>query len=192
MIKSIYINSFLFLIVTILILACNQKKEGQNTDSLDSQKIENNTEQTSNAILDLNKRKSLEKLENFEYEKIDGIDLLNLDYLLSNKEIIAKEPDNNQIKTGSIIIYKTSKRLVGKLQILEYKSTLRFKATTYFRDGSDAYQIVDAITLRPMVSFDLDEIIISIKDRDFSWEFSGINWKISPKNNATFYVQTKN
>jgi len=187
MINTKSIISLLFLTATVLILACNPKQEEQTKS--------NNSEPTSTSIssLDVDKIESQKKLENFDYNSLTGIDILNLEHLLSDKVIHATEPDNNQLKAGSIVIYKTSKRLIGKLQIIEHKMNLRFKATTYLRDGSKAYQIVDAITLTPGTSFDLDKVVMTIKDRDFSWDIlPGNKWIISPKNRTKFYVQTKN
>lgn len=188
MTKSKSIISFLFITTTILLFACSPNKEKQNNEP---KKNDTSNEPASIVTLDLDKAESFKKLEKFDYENLTGADLLNLEHLLTDKPITASEP-HNQLKTGSIVLYKTSKRLIGKLQILEHKANLRFQAITYLRDGSKAYQIVDAITLTPGTSFDLDEVIMTIKDRDFSWDIiPGSTWKISPKSRAKFYVQTK-
>ena len=146
-------------------------------------------------ILDLKVQKdqeiALQKMRNSQYDSLSGKDILALESLMNRKPIDASD-STNQLTAGSIIIYRTTRKLVGKMEILEAGHVTKVRTTNYDKFGEKPYQVVPMMHLNPMQSYDLDYVKESIVDRDFMWEPKTMQWRFFvPKNKAKFFFVTK-
>jgi len=181
-----------FLLFSVLFIACNESKVD---DKKAVPKIQTETTHVQ-PILDIAKREDFDlaskKLKQFQYDELNGKDLLALESLMTTNNINGSPSKKNQLTLGSIIVYKTSRKQIGKIEILRHSMNLLVRAITYYPDGSKINQTVDAISIEAGQSYELDRIVKKIGDRDFSWDILPNNvWVFGPKNKAKFYVQTK-
>lgn len=146
-------------------------------------------------ILDIqsqdNQKVALEKMKNFQFDSINGQDILALEALMKSTKIDASD-STNQLTKGSILVYRTTRNLIGKMEILEAGHLTKVKTTNYDKFGEKTYQVVDKMHLNPMQSYDLDYVKETLVDRDFIWEPKTMEWRfLVPKNGSKFFVMTK-
>lgn len=147
------------------------------------------------SILDLTLQKeqkiALQKMKNFEYDSIIGKDIFALESLMTDN-LINGSDSTNQLTPGSIVVYKSTRDLYGKIQIIEHGMITKIRATNYDMQLGKPFQIVDIISIIPMGSYDLDQIEETIRDRDFVWDNKNLNNRyLKPLNGAKFFVVTK-
>jgi hypothetical protein len=95
---------------------------------------------------------------------------------------------DNQLQTGTVLLYKTNDGRFGKMEILEYGYNIRFRCQTYAPNGSTFRQNSN-LTIRGTWSCDLDKAIESNVKSDFLWQqMTSTERQLMPKNGAKFWV----
>ncbi len=74
---------------------------------------------------------------------------------LSDEKIDGSNNNNNQIPSGTIILYKTDEKRYGKLEVLTYGYNLRIKWVTYDYNGS-VFSSGDDLLVKGTWTYDLD------------------------------------
>lgn len=132
-------------------------------------------------------KEALGLVKSYDYHKINPIHIKSLENKMATSTIDGSNSSTNQLTNGSILLYKTNAGRYGKMEILKYDRKISFRATTYKSDDSD-YKTTNSLTIAGGRNCDLDELIISGIDKDFSWkQIDGM----TPLGGSKFFVQTK-
>lgn len=121
------------------------------------------------------------------YENSQIADVQAYMYNMSATPINGNNDETNQLRTGTVIYYKTSEGRWGKMRIQQYDFNLIIEWITYNDNGS-TYFSASNFTVRSSYTYDLDLGKEATASNDFWWQCqTHIIRNIVPNNGAQFY-----
>ncbi len=121
------------------------------------------------------------------YENTHLADVQAYMYNMSATPINGNNDETNQLRTGTVIYYKTSEGRWGKMRIQQYDFNLIIEWITYNDNGS-TYFSASNFTVRSSYTYDLDLGKEATASNDFWWQCqTHIIRNIVPNNGAQFY-----
>ncbi len=121
------------------------------------------------------------------YENTQIADVQAYMYNMSATPINGNNDETNQLRTGTVIYYKTSEGRWGKMRIQQYDANLIIEWMT-FNDNGSTYSYGSNLTVRGSYTYDLDLGREGAASNDFWWQHQAyIIRNLVPNNNAQFY-----